>query len=183
MTPSKLVTRDEAGFTLIDLLFVVALIGTICTIALPTLLRARTSAQAASAIADMRVVNSAQLSYAITCGAGFYAPDLPTLGLIPVGSRVPFLSQDLTAAPTVQKSGYTIEMMGSSVAGAPQGCSGLPAGQGAPAYKAGATQIDLSNPLQRHFATNATGVIVEDAASLYAGMPEAGPPVAGTPIQ
>ena len=69
MTPSTL-RRDEAGFTLIDLLFVVALIGTICTIALPTLLRARTSAQAASAIADMRVVNSAQLSYAITCGSG-----------------------------------------------------------------------------------------------------------------
>ena len=91
MTPSKL-RRDEAGFTLIDLLFVVALIGTICTIALPTLLRARTSAQAASAIADMRVVNSAQLSYAITCGSGFYAPDLPTLGLIPLGSRVPFLA-------------------------------------------------------------------------------------------
>jgi hypothetical protein len=182
MTPSKL-TRDEAGFTLIDLLFVVALIGTVCTIALPTLLRARTSAQAASAIADMRVVNSAQLSYAITCGSGFYAPDLPTLGWLPPGSRHPFLSQDLTAAPAVIKSGYRIQMLGTGVAGAPPGCSGLGPGLGAPAYKAGADLMDAGNPIQRHFATNATGVIVEDTASLFAGMPEAGPPGVGTPIQ
>jgi hypothetical protein len=175
--------RDEAGFTLIDLLFVVALIGTICAIALPTLLRARTSAQAASAIADMRIVNSAQLSYAITCGSGFYSPDLPTLGLVPPGSSSGFLSADLAAAPITIKSGYRIQLMGTPFGGSPVGCSGLAAGGAAPAYKAGADLVDLANPIQRHFATNATGVIVEDTAPLFPGMPEAGPPVAGTPIQ
>ena len=71
--------KNEAGFTLIDMLFVVALIGLLATLAIPGLMRARGAAQSASALGTLRVVNSAQLSYAITCGLGFYSPDLPTL--------------------------------------------------------------------------------------------------------
>ena len=101
-TPSA--RSGEAGFTLIDLIFVVAIIGVVCAIAVPALLRARVSAQASSAIADMRVINSAQLSYAITCGSGFYAPDMPTLGVPPPASSVGFLSADLAGAATVIKN-------------------------------------------------------------------------------
>ena len=68
--------RGESGFTLIDMLFVIALIGLLSTLAIPGLMRARGAAQSASALGSMKVVNSAQLSFAITCGLGFYSPDL-----------------------------------------------------------------------------------------------------------
>jgi type II secretory pathway pseudopilin PulG len=173
---------NEAGFTLIDLIFVIAIIGVVCAIAVPALLRARMTAQASSAIADMRILNSSQLSYAITCGSGFYAPDMPTLGVPPPASSIGFLSADLASAVTVLKSGYNITMEGTPVAAAPAGCSGLGAGQGAPAYKAGADMVTPA-PVQRFFATNAQGVIYEDTASMYAAMPESGVPGTGVPIQ
>ena len=71
---------NQKGFTLIDMLFVVALIGVLSTLAIPGLMRARGAAQSSSALGTIRVVNSAQLSFAITCGLGFYSPDFPTLG-------------------------------------------------------------------------------------------------------
>jgi type II secretory pathway pseudopilin PulG len=79
-------TTGESGFTLIDLLFTASLICTIATMALPSLLRARGVAQSASAVATLRVVNSAQLSFAVTCGSGFYSPTFPTLGVAPPAS-------------------------------------------------------------------------------------------------
>jgi type II secretory pathway pseudopilin PulG len=174
--------NSEAGFTLIDLIFVIAIIGVVCAIAVPALLRARTSAQASSAIADMRVINSSQLSYAITCGSGFYAPDMPTLGVPPPASSTGFLSADLAGAPTVQKSGYQITMFGTPVAAAPASCNGLAPGAGSTAYKAGADMV-TPGPTSRFFATNAQGVIYEDTASMYAAMPESGVPGSGVPIQ
>jgi Tfp pilus assembly protein PilE len=174
--------NGEAGFTLIDLIFVIAIIGVVCAIAVPALLRARTSAQASSAIADMRVINSSQLSYAITCGSGFYAPDMPTLGVPPPMSSTGFLSADLAGAATVIKSGYQITMVGTAVPAAPASCNGLAAGAGAPAYMASADML-VPSPVQRFFATNAQGVIYEHTASLNGIMPEAGAPGSGTPIQ
>src|SRR6476620_4500530 len=91
MTGSEPSRRGEAGFTLIDMLFVLALIGLLASLAIPGLMKARGAAQASSAIGTLRVVNSAELSFAITCGLGFYAPDLPTLGAPPPGSAEPFL--------------------------------------------------------------------------------------------
>jgi prepilin-type N-terminal cleavage/methylation domain-containing protein len=57
--------RNDAGFTLIDMLFVVALIGLLASMAIPGLMKARGAAQASSAIGTLRVVNSGELSYAI----------------------------------------------------------------------------------------------------------------------
>src|SRR5690349_23362487 len=105
LTPRK-TRRSDAGFTLIDMLFVVALIGLLASLAIPGLMKARGAAQASSAIGTMRVVNSAELSFAITCGLGFYSPDLQTLGVAPPGSVEPFLNDEMTAGPTFIKSGY-----------------------------------------------------------------------------
>ena len=98
--------RKPQGFALIDLIFVCGVIGVLCSIALPRLLMAQQSASTASAIASMRVINSSQLTYALTCGPGFYAPNLTTLGTPPPGSHEPFISVGLGAADTVTKSGY-----------------------------------------------------------------------------
>ena len=167
----------ERGFALVDLLFVCGIIGLLSGIAVPRLMSARNSASAASAIASMRVIGSAQLTFAITCGNGFYAPSLTALAAPPLGTTDGFIKTDLGIADTVTKSGYTIQMLGTAFGGAPAACNGLGAGLGAQAYKAAADPLDANNP--RFFAINANGVIWEDVASLFGPMPEAGEPAAG----
>jgi type II secretory pathway pseudopilin PulG len=175
-------TRSERGFTLIDLLFVLGLIALLSSLAVPGLTRARGAAQASSALASLRTINSGQLSYAISCGLGFYAPDLPTLGAPPLGSASAFLSPDLASAATVLRSGYHFQLSGTPQPGAPASCNGVAAGQGTPGYKVSADPVDPTNT--RFFATNASGILYENyGASLWATMPEVQPSPVGTPIK
>ena len=174
--------RGESGFTLIDMLFVVALIGLLSTLAIPGLTRARGAAQASSALGTMRMINSAQLSYAISCGLGFYAPDLPTLAKKPLGTIEAFVPPEFGAGVTVVRTGYNFSMAITAVAGTPATCNGLAAGQTGSGYAVVADPIDfLQNP--RYFGTNADGVLYEHTATLGPVMPESGPPPVGQPIK
>jgi prepilin-type N-terminal cleavage/methylation domain-containing protein len=171
----------ERGFTLIDLLFVIALLGLVSTLAMPGLMRARVSAQSASALGTLKVVNSAQLSFAITCGLGFYAPNFPTLGAKPPGSQDGFLSVELSTGPTFIKSGYMFSMAGVARGGAPPSCNGLAAGAASAGYAVVADPLDTTPP-GRYFGSNADGSVWQDTASFSATMPETGAPPQGTPI-
>jgi type IV pilus assembly protein PilA len=174
--------KSESGFTLIDLLFVCSLIGLLSTLAIPGLMRARGVAQSASAVGTLRVMNSAQLSFAVTCGSGFYSPDIPTLGVAPPASFQAFLPPELASGATFTKSGYTFGLVGTSMSGAPSSCNGLAVGLGAPGYVAVGDPIDpVGNP--HFYATNADGMIYEHSATLSGIMPESGPPSAGTVIR
>lgn len=169
------------GFALIDMIFVCGIIGLISSIALPRLMLARQSAGAASAIGSLRAINSAQLSYAITCGSGFYAPNLTTLGLAPPGTTNAYISTDLASANIVQKSGYTITVAAQAFSGAPPTCNGLGPDTAGRGYVASADPLEPLNT--RFFGTNALSTIWEDTTSMSATMPESLEPPSGHPLQ
>jgi type II secretory pathway pseudopilin PulG len=169
--------RKAGGFALIDVLFVCGVIGVLVSIAMPGLFTAKQQAGAASAVGSLRAVNSAQLTYALTCGAGFYANDLTRLGTPPPASNEPFIGRGLGSASTVTKAGYIIQMSATPYAGSPASCNGAPAGDDSQGFKAAADPA-LKNA-SRFFATNANNVIYEDTASLWAAIPEVGDPAAG----
>jgi type II secretory pathway pseudopilin PulG len=173
--------RHDEGFTLIDMIFVVGMIGVLATIAMPKLLRAQVAASAASAIGSMRAISSGQLIFALTCDSGFYAPDLATLGIIPPGSRAAFLDPTLGRPDPVIKSGYQLQMTGTANPSSPVSCNGLAAGMGAQAFAATGDPV-LPGATPRFFGTNASGAIYEDKATYVGTMPEQGSPPTGVPI-
>src|SRR5882672_9101417 len=77
-----LVNRNR-GFSLLELLIVVAIILIIATIAIPSLLRSRQAAQESSAVAQLRTVNTAEVTY-LSSNSGAYGsiPELVTQGLL-----------------------------------------------------------------------------------------------------
>ena len=173
--------RQAQGFALIDLVFTCGVLGLIASIALPRLVLAKQAAGSASAIGTMRAINSAQLTYALTCGSGFYAPSLTALGTPPPGSNEPYIGGALGTADTVQKSGYIIRVAATPYGGSPPSCNGLGAGDTAQGFKVGADPNVPTNP--RFFGTNATQQIYEHTSSLFAGMPEVGEPATGVPLR
>ena len=100
--------KKEHGFSLIELLIVVAIILIIAAIAIPNLLRSKMAANEASAVASLRTLNTASISYSTTWGQ--FPGGLGSLGPVASGTAPTSATADLIDSVLAGgiKAGYTI---------------------------------------------------------------------------
>ncbi len=134
------------GFSLIELLIVVAIILIIAAIAIPNFLQARIAANQAAAAQMVRTVTSANVVYSTTYGNG-YAPSLAVLGGVasPPTCNGALLLDSIVSMPPNTKSGYAFGYLaaGATVLNPPAGC--------APGYEA---YLIAANPVSPMTGTN-----------------------------
>jgi len=99
--------RNNSGFSLIELLIVVVIIGVIAAIAIPNLMASRRAANEGSTVSALRTLHGANATYAATVGNGSYAGVVATPG---TSALVDLADADLidSVLRGGEKTGYSI---------------------------------------------------------------------------
>ncbi len=149
-------TKDSRGFSLIELLIVVAIILIIAAIAIPNLLRSRIAANQASAVGSLRTINTAEITYASTYNSGYsttlasLAP--PAAGASPTSTAAGLIDSVLAGG---SKSGYTFTY-----------AAGTPVGGRIETYTLNAAPTTAGTTGTNYYFTDQSGVIRQNSTGV-----------------
>jgi prepilin-type N-terminal cleavage/methylation domain-containing protein len=174
------IRRSSAGFTLVELLVVMAIVALLASVAIAGYRQSKIRASEASTLSALRSINQAQFVYMQSCGNQRYAPTLTALGTAAPGGDHPFVSPDLAASDPLEKSGYVIHMTGTAATEGEQTCTGaVPL----TTYRITADPVTPGISGNQYYGTNSDRVIYSDLQTFYDNMPETGPPGHGQELK
>ena len=141
--------NNQKGFSLIELLIVVAIILIVASIAIPNLLRARMAANEASAVGSLRTLNTSAIMYSVTYGAGFPG----SLAVLGGSTSVAATSTSAELIDTVLAHGTKSGYIFTYTAAAADSAGSIDS------YTITATPVSAGTTGQRMFFTDQSGVI------------------------